>query len=163
MFLLRYGAAIIHHGATLLPNNTISGGTISHVGQFYVEQNFLNSVEKTAPYSTNKQTQMLNAQDPLFAMGKQGGDDPVLKISLIGKTIEDGLYATIDVGVNPKAKQNPQPVNKWTAAGGVAIPGSPWAGYPDTCKYCGFGGGRPPTKERDVEAPEMVEDVFEEE
>jgi hypothetical protein len=68
----------------------------------------------------------------LFNMGKQGGDDPVLKISLIGTKIEDGLYATIDVGVNPRARQNPQPVNTWTAEGGKPIPNSPWAGYPDT-------------------------------
>jgi len=65
-------------------------------------------------------------------MGKQGGDDPVMKISLIGSKIEDGLYATIDVGVNPKARQNPQAVNTWTAEGGKPIPNSPWAGYPDT-------------------------------
>jgi hypothetical protein len=39
-------------------------------------------------------------------MAKQGGDDPVMKISLIGNTIENGLYATIDVGVNPGARQN---------------------------------------------------------
>ena len=124
--------AIIHHGAKLLPNNTIQGGTISHVGQFYIEQNFLGQVEKTSPYNTNKQAITTNAADALFNMGKQGGDDPVLKISLIGSKIEDGLYATIDIGVNPKAKQNPQPVNMWTANGGVAVPNSPWTGYPDT-------------------------------
>lgn len=80
-------------------------------------------------------------------MGTQGGDNPVLKISLLGTTIADGLYATIDVGVNPRARQNPQPVNKWTEGGGVPVPGSPWTGYPDTCQYCGV---RPPGKERDV-------------
>ncbi|CAN9127403.1 unnamed protein product [Alternaria alternata] len=138
---------IIHHGAKLLANNTIQGGTISHVGQFYIEQNFMGQVEKTSPYNTNKQAITTNAADPLFNMAKQGGDDPVMKISLIGKTIEDGLYATIDVGVNPKAKQNPQPVNMWTANGGVPVKGSPWAGYPDTCLYCGF---RPPKEKKDV-------------
>ena len=147
--------AIIHHGATKLPNNTISGGTISHVGQFYIEQNFLAQVEATPPYNTNTQKQTLNSQDFLFTMGKQGGDDPVMHISLIGKTIADGLYATIDVGVNPKAKQSPQPVNLWTTSGGVPAPNSPWTGYPDTCKYCGF--GTKPPKERDVDEVEEVE------
>lgn len=117
------------------------------MGQFYIEQNFLGQVEKTAPYNINKQAITTNSADPLFNMGKQGGDDPVMKISLIGKTIEDGLYATIDVGVNPKAKQNPQPVNSWTANGSVPVPNSPWTGYPDTCKYCGF---RPPKEKKDV-------------
>ncbi|KAF2205523.1 aromatic compound dioxygenase [Delitschia confertaspora ATCC 74209] len=144
---------IIHHGAKLLPNNTISGGTISHVGQFYIEQNFLGQVEATSPYNTNKQAQTKNANDMLFSMAKQGGDDPVMKITLIGSKIEDGLYATIDVGVNPKAKQRPEAVNVWTEKGGVPIANSPWAGYPDTCKYCG---GRPPTK-RDAEAEAEAE------
>lgn len=102
----------------------------------------LASVEATAPYNTNKQARTTNAQDALFNMGKQGGDDPTMKISLIGKTIADGLYATIDVGVNPKARQNPQPVNMWTANGGIPVPNSPWAGYPDSCRYCNTWGKR---------------------
>jgi hypothetical protein len=105
----------------------------------------MDEVEKTSPYDTNKQAITTNAADALFNMAKEGGDDPVMKISLIGKTIEDGLYATIDVGVNPKAKQNPQPVNMWTSNGGVPVEGSPWTGYPDTCLYCGV---KPPKENK---------------
>ncbi|KAF2010500.1 protocatechuate dioxygenase [Aaosphaeria arxii CBS 175.79] len=149
---------IIHHGAKLLPNNTISGGTVSHMGQFYIEQNFLGQVEKTSPYNTNKQKQTLNNQDILLNMGKQGGDDPFMKVSLIGSKIEDGLYAYVDVGVNPKATRKPDPVNFWTDKGGIPVPGSGWAGYPDTCRNCGFGGGRPPTvKGREAEAEAEIE------
>ncbi|KAI0592112.1 Protocatechuate dioxygenase [Pyrenophora tritici-repentis] len=137
---------IIHHGAKLLPNNTIEGGTVSHAGQFYIEQNLLNEVEKTAPYNTNTQAAMNNDEDFLYKMGFQGGDDPVMKISLIGNTIEDGLYATIDVGVNPKATIEVHPVNRWTAEGGVPVEGSPWAGYPDTCQNCGQWGPSPPSQ-----------------
>ncbi|KAF2261228.1 aromatic compound dioxygenase [Lojkania enalia] len=142
---------IIHHGATKLPNNTIQGGTISHVGQFYVDQTFLAQVEATSPYNINTQAITKNANDMLFNMAKQGGDDPVMKISLIGSKIEDGLYATIDVGVNPKARQMPQPVNMWTEKGGIPVPNSPWTGYPDSCRYCGFG-TRPPKEKRVDEA-----------
>lgn len=89
-------------------------------------------------------------------MDKQGGDDLVEKISLIRKTIADGLYATNDVGVNPGARQNPQPVNMWTPQGGKPVPGSPWTGYPNTCKYCGFG---PPMKKK-KEVERELEEVF---
>ena len=126
--------AIIHHGAKLLPNNTISGGTISHVGQFYVEQSLLNTVEKSSPYSTNTQTWTQNAADMLFKTGYGKGDDPTLKAVLLGKTMEEGLYASIEVGVNPKINQRPQPVNMWTATGGIPVPGSMWKGYPWTKK-----------------------------
>ncbi|KAI8932424.1 hypothetical protein NX059_010610 [Plenodomus lindquistii] len=138
---------IIHHNATLLPNNTITGGTISHAGQFYISQSFLAAVEATPPYNTNNQSITTNAADPLFNLGTQGGDDPVMKISLIGESIADGLYATIDVGVNPRAVQRVEAVNRWTEKGGVPVEGSPWAGYPDSCKYCW---GPPPVKEKRV-------------
>jgi protocatechuate 3,4-dioxygenase beta subunit len=125
---------IIHHGATLLPNNTLAGGTISHVGQFYFDQNFLATVEKTSPYSTNKQALTLNANDMLFRQAKGNGDDPIVKIVLLGNTVEEGVYGWIDVGVRPTQKYSPKAVNKWTAKGGVPIAGSPWAGYPWTKK-----------------------------
>jgi hypothetical protein len=102
----------------------------------------LAEVEATSPYNTNNQTITHNAEDQLYLLAKQGGDDPLLKISLIGNTIEDGLYATMDVGVNPKAVQNPKAGYAWTESGGVVLEDSPWAGYPENCKYCAPG---PPT------------------
>jgi hypothetical protein len=124
--------AIIHHGATKLDNNTIQGGSISHVGQFYIDQPMLTTIEKSDPYNTNKQNWTMNADDFLFAAGKGNGDNPLLQISLLGSKIEDGIYAYIDVGVNPSAIQTPKPVNMWGPKGGVPVAGSPWAGYPWT-------------------------------
>jgi hypothetical protein len=126
--------AIIHHGATKLPNNTIQGGTISHVGQFYIEQAIMQTIEATAPYNTNKQAWTKNDKDMLFSAGKAGGDNPILQINLLGSSIQDGIYAYIDVGVNPKAAQKPSPVNIWGPNGGVPNKGSNWAGYPWTKK-----------------------------
>jgi hypothetical protein len=96
----------------------------------------LAEVEATSPYNTNNQTIVKNDEDQLYLLAKAGGDDPLLKISLIGNTIEDGLYATMDVGVNPKAVQNPKAGFAWTENGGVLIEDSPWAGYPESCEYC---------------------------
>ena len=89
------GIAIIHHNAELLPNNTIRGGTISHVGQFFIDQDLLDQVEATTPYNTNTQEQTLNADDILWPSATEGGDDPVIKATLLGEKIEDGLYAYI--------------------------------------------------------------------
>ncbi|EPE31970.1 Aromatic compound dioxygenase [Glarea lozoyensis ATCC 20868] len=125
---------IIHHGATKLPNNTIQGGTISHVGQFYIEQAMMQTIEATAPYNTNKQAWTKLDKDMLFSAGKAGGDDPLLQIKMLGSSIEDGIYAYIDVGVNPKVAQKPSPVNIWGPNGGVPNKGSMWAGYPWTKK-----------------------------
>jgi hypothetical protein len=128
--------AIIHHGAKLLPNNTIRGGTISHVGQFYVDQDLLNNVEATDPYNKNEQEWTSNLDDGLWPVAIEGGDDPVIKALLLGETVEDGLYAYVDVGINPKAVQNPKPVNFWTGSEAIPVPDSPWAGYPESCEYC---------------------------
>lgn len=121
---------ITHHGARLLPNNTIQGGTISHVGQFYFDQSLYSTVGATAPYNTNQQKLVLNTADQLFNQGKRGGDNPILQTTLLGSKVTDGLYGFIEVGVDPSARRNPQPVNTWTAKGGVPVPGSMWAGYP---------------------------------
>ena len=90
----------------------------------------MESIERTVPYNSNKQAWTKNAQDMLFNQGKQGGDNPVLQINLLTSKIEDGIYAFIDVGVNPKANRRPSPVNMWGPNGGVPVKGSPWAGYP---------------------------------
>ncbi|OJD11504.1 hypothetical protein AJ78_07739 [Emergomyces pasteurianus Ep9510] len=122
---------IIHHGATRLKNNTISGGTISHVGQLYFDQSVLGNVEATMPYKTNTQRWTQNDRDGLFRLGFQGGDDPIIHVQRIGKSIEDGFWGTIDVGVNPRAVRNPKNVNFWTADGGLPnTGGSMWNTIP---------------------------------
>lgn len=121
---------IVHHGATRLANNTIQGGTISHVGQFYFDQSLLQTVEETAPYSTNKQAWTKNNVDFLLRQGQANQDNPIMQITMLGASVSDGLHGVIDVGVNPTARRTPTPVNKWTASGGVPAPGSKWGGPP---------------------------------
>lgn len=125
--------AVVHHHAKLLPNNTIEGGTITHVGQFYFEQEFINDLNKIYPYTLNRQYQIGNDMDALFIYYANHTENPFMKVSKIGKTYEDGLYATIDVGIDPHAIQNwTSPVGKWTAEGTVEDPDSKYAGWPGT-------------------------------
>ncbi|XP_014562580.1 hypothetical protein COCVIDRAFT_21688 [Bipolaris victoriae FI3] len=124
---------VVHHHAKLLPNNTIEGGTITHVGQFYFEQEFINDLNKIYPYTLNRQYQIGNDMDALFIYYANHTENPFMKVSKIGKTYEDGLYATIDVGIDPHAIQNwTSPVGKWTAEGTVEDPDSKYAGWPGT-------------------------------
>ncbi|KLJ13591.1 hypothetical protein EMPG_09400 [Blastomyces silverae] len=131
---------IIHHGASRLQNDTIRGGTISHVGQIYFREPLLKSVEATSPYTTNKQRWTPNDRDVLFRIGFQGGDNPIVQTQTIGGSIEDGIWGTIDVGVNPQAVRNPKNVNWWTEDGGVPNDGSPWDQFP------GSDGANPPNE-----------------
>lgn len=126
--------AIVHHGATRLSNDTIQGGTVSHVGQFYFDDVNIEAVELESPYSTNTQAWTRNADDFLLRQGQAGGDNPFIELTLLGGSMADGLHGVIDVGVDPSAKQEPKPVNFWTADGGKPVEGSPWAGYPWTVR-----------------------------
>ncbi|TLS20922.1 uncharacterized protein PpBr36_10731 [Pyricularia pennisetigena] len=121
---------IVHHGANKLSNDTIQGGTISHVGQFYFDDANIEAVESESPYSTNTQPWTRNADDLLLRQGQAGGDNPFIELTLLGGSVADGLHGVIDVGVDPSAKQDPKPVNFWTADGGKPVEGSPWLGYP---------------------------------
>lgn len=47
---------IAHLGATVLPNNTLTGGTAAHVGQLFWDQDLITAVEATYPYNTNNIT-----------------------------------------------------------------------------------------------------------
>lgn len=113
-----------------MPNNTIQGGTISHVGQFYIEQGLLQTVEATSPYSSNAQQWVQNTADMIFNMGAANGDNPVVQTTALGAAVDEGLYGYIDVGVDPSASRAPSPVNFWTEAGGISNEQSPWTGYP---------------------------------
>lgn len=42
---------VVHLNATVLPNNTLTGGTYGHVGQLFWDQDIIDTVEATAPVS----------------------------------------------------------------------------------------------------------------
>jgi protocatechuate 3,4-dioxygenase beta subunit len=58
---------IAHFHAERLPNNTIAGGRVSHVAQIFWDQDIINAVESTYPYSTNNIPITPNAEDRWWA------------------------------------------------------------------------------------------------
>ncbi|KAL1874354.1 hypothetical protein VTK73DRAFT_437 [Phialemonium thermophilum] len=135
-------------GATKQPNNTITGGNAAHVGQLFFDQPMLTQANTLHPYVTNKQTVTQNVADYYF-MAMSNGGDPVLRYSLVGDKLEDGIFAWIRYGIDTTAKKNVDPAAFWTANGGVMNPTGPisqitgggifggggFGGFP------GFGGG----------------------
>ncbi|KAF1955937.1 aromatic compound dioxygenase [Byssothecium circinans] len=108
---------LAHHDATLLPNNTLSGGTISHVGQLFFDQSLISLVEATAPYNTNTQPLTTNAQDGIFAE-EAATTDPVLHYSLVGNDISEGLFGWIAFGLDPRIQKKVNAAATWTEHGG---------------------------------------------
>jgi hypothetical protein len=65
-----------------------------------------------------------NTADFLFMQGANG-DDPIVRYALVGKTVEEGLFAWIRFGVNTQANKPVSPAAWWTENGGVMNPNGP--------------------------------------
>jgi len=101
------------------PNNTFSGTTVSHVGQVFFDQSLITQVELAEPYVSNTQRLTTNTQDGIFNQEAAIGD-PVIEYSLIGETIEQGIFGWISFGVNVSHVSNMRAAVTLTQGGGVA-------------------------------------------
>ena len=138
-----------HYGAKLLPNNTIVGGTVAHIGQVYFDQSLLEQVEKTAPYNTNRQAWTKNANDPIISLGVANNDDPIINYSLLGSKIEDGVFGWITVGADVTNKRTVNQASWYSAQGGIKDPNAAGIGsfiFPGGNTGGAAGGGRKPPK-----------------
>ncbi|KAF2117780.1 extracellular dioxygenase-like protein [Lophiotrema nucula] len=123
-----------HVNASVLGNNTIAGGAITHVGQMFFDQDLVTLVEATEPYTSNTQVLTTNAEDDIFA-GEAEGYDPVVEYVLLGDDVSEGIFAWIAFGQDSTAAYNITAAATLTENGGVANPNS-GAGGP---------GGAPPS------------------
>jgi hypothetical protein len=94
---------IAHEGGTILPNNTYSGGDITHVGQIFFEESLRAAVELIAPYSTNTQTVTTNDEDMWAQQQADSKYDPFSEYVLLGSSATDGIFSWISIGINTTA------------------------------------------------------------
>ncbi|GAB9467053.1 hypothetical protein Gpo141_00004412 [Globisporangium polare] len=107
------------HDGTVLKNNTYSGGSASHVGQIFFDQDLITKVEATAAYAENKQTLTTNAKDSIFAQSA-ATFDPVVNYVYLGDSVTDGIFSWISIGINAKLAKSVKAAARLTANGGVA-------------------------------------------
>lgn len=79
----------------------------------------ISQVETVAPYSGNTQELTTNAEDSIFAE-EAASSDPVVEYSLIGDSIEDGIFAWVSFGVDLTNSFTISPASTLTEDGGVA-------------------------------------------
>lgn len=124
---------LAHIDPTINSNSTLSGGTISHVGQLFFDQDLITEVEKTSPYSTNTQSLTKNVQDSIFKQ-EAANSDPVPTYVLLGDDVSDGIFAWITVGIDPTISKTVSAAAYYDASGGHAESGSgsggPGGGFP---------------------------------
>ncbi|KAI4595966.1 hypothetical protein KJ359_006258 [Pestalotiopsis sp. 9143b] len=115
---------VVHLNATVLPNNTLTGGTYGHVGQLFWDQDIIDTVEATAPYNTNTISITNNSDDRVFSTETTDTDTvPVFEYVYLGSDLSDGLFGWVTVGINTSATYDPNYSYVWTSTGGVAESG----------------------------------------
>ncbi|KFY63226.1 hypothetical protein V496_04075 [Pseudogymnoascus sp. VKM F-4515 (FW-2607)] len=110
---------LAHFNGSILSNSTYNGGSASHVGQIFFDQDLISQVETVAPYSGNTQELTTNAEDSIFAE-EAASSDPVVEYSFIGDSIEDGIFAWVSFGVDLTNSFTISPASTLTEDGGVA-------------------------------------------
>jgi hypothetical protein len=106
-------------------NNTISGGKTAHVGQLYLDQDLLDQVLTTSPYSLNSMQRTANAQDGLLAVSAANGADPIVEYVLLGNDVQQGIFAWINFGVDSKSTVQMHAASICTSEGCKANPNGP--------------------------------------
>jgi protocatechuate 3,4-dioxygenase beta subunit len=94
---------LVHENVSVLANETIQGGAVTHIGQLFWPETLRSAVEATFPYNTNTQAVTSNAEDMWSIVQAENDYDPFPEFVYLGDTVEEGLLAWIQVGVNVSA------------------------------------------------------------
>jgi protocatechuate 3,4-dioxygenase beta subunit len=112
---------LAHVGATVLPNNTLTGGHVPHISQLFFEQDLITAVEATEPYRMNKAHITLNSDDGIFTSATGGGKyDPILSYTMLGDKLSDGIFASVAMGIDVLASYRAPYAAELTDHGGVS-------------------------------------------
>jgi len=92
-------------------NNTYKGGRLSHVGQFFFDEEINMVIDKMYPYVMNPvkdtigRTPNIHDSMNIFndSRGAEGQYNPVFKVHLLGGVVSQGLVGYITMGVNASA------------------------------------------------------------
>ena len=111
---------VTYINATLLPNNTYSGGTVNHIGQLFFDTSLRDAIEATYPYNTNTQAIVSNNDDMWAPSAASAEYDPFVEYVMLGNDISDGLLVWISIGVDTTANYTDLAyiASYWTEKGG---------------------------------------------
>jgi hypothetical protein len=123
--------------ATVNANETLSGGSVTHVGQMFFDQDLITLVEKEEPYASNTQDITDNADDSI--LGEEAETtDPFIEYVLLGDSVADGIFGWLAFGMDTTASYNITPAAYLTENGGVENENAGMGGGPG-------GSGGPPS------------------
>jgi protocatechuate 3,4-dioxygenase beta subunit len=104
--------------ATVNANDTLSGGSVTHVGQMFFDQDLISLVETVEPYASNTQELTENADDSILAE-EAGTVDPFIEYVLLGDDVSEGVFGWLAFGMDTTNSFNITPAAYLTENGGV--------------------------------------------
>jgi hypothetical protein len=104
--------------ATVNTNETLSGGSVTHVGQMFLDQDLISLVEAEEPYASNTQELTTNAEDSILSEEAETVD-PFVEYVLLGDSVADGIFGWLAFGIDTTASYNITPAAYLTDNGGV--------------------------------------------
>jgi len=88
-----------HLNATAKDNGTVWDLTATYAGQLFFDQDLISAVEKTSPYTSNRQRLTANRDDSIL-LQEMATSDPFLEYVMLGNGIEDGVLAWYQIGID---------------------------------------------------------------
>ncbi len=80
-------------------NSTLWHSKATYAGQLFFDQDLVDSVKKTAPYATNRQTLLKNSADSIL-LDEAKYTDPFFNYVMLGKDVSAGIFAWYTIGIN---------------------------------------------------------------
>jgi hypothetical protein len=109
------------NGTYVDANGVCTGGYVSHtgektmfsmnmelfsfIGQLFFNDTFTDTVAMVAPYSSRNITRVLNSIDGIFT--GQGGSSSLLSVRLLQGSLQGGVMASIQLGINSSSIPDP--------------------------------------------------------
>ncbi|KAI1338309.1 putative GPI anchored dioxygenase [Xylariaceae sp. FL0016] len=91
---------IAHVGSEVLPNNTYTGGRVAHLSQLFFDQALRDTIEASAPYSTNRIPKTTNMYDGFTGYAATANYDPFPNYIMLGDKLEYGMFVWAEMGLN---------------------------------------------------------------
>jgi hypothetical protein len=104
--------------ATVNANETLSGGSVTHVGQMFFDQSLITLVEEVEPYASNGQELTNNANDSILSE-EAATTDPFIEYVFLGDSVADGIFGWLAFGMDTSVSYNITPAAYLTENGGV--------------------------------------------
>lgn len=92
----------------------------SHVGQIFFDQELIELVESTSPYTSNEQALTLNADDGVLAAEAEGSG-PFVEYFFLGEDVRDGVFAWVSVGIDPSMEREVEAAGTWGEGDAVVV------------------------------------------